>query len=130
MRFNRIAAILGAVTATIALSGCIQGAPEGADPGPSFEPAAQVELRDSPVYDAMRARGAVVIGVKEDQPGLGAGARERNLAGAMRASRSTQNREVIVIDDVVTSGSSVREAIRALREAGARPIAVASATRA
>lgn len=71
MRFTRIAAILGAVTATIALSGCIQGAPEGADPGPAFEPAAQVELRDSPVYDAMRARGAVVIGVKEDQPGLG-----------------------------------------------------------
>ena len=33
--------------------------------------AAGVQLDGSPTFDAMKARGRVVIGVKEDQPGLG-----------------------------------------------------------
>lgn len=54
-----------------------------------------------------------------DQAGLGAAARADNLAGSLRVtgpppgSRSV----VVIVDDVVTTGSSLAEAARALREA-------------
>lgn len=89
---------------------------------------AELSLRAVPA--ARLGRPLRLLRPVEDQHGLGAAGRERNLAGAMRASRGVRNRAVVVIDDVVTSGASVREAVRALREAGAQPIAVASATRA
>ncbi len=65
-----------------------------------------------------------------DQSGLGAEERQANLAGAFRlraaARRSTGPRStalrpgttVVVVDDVVTSGASLTEAVRALRAGG------------
>lgn len=51
----------------------------------------------------------------EDQLGLGRAQRSRNLEHSMRSDQAST--PVIVIDDVATSGASLREAVRALRAA-------------
>ncbi len=63
----------------------------------------------------------------QDQAGLGADARRANLAGALagRPSRLVDERHVVVVDDVMTTGSTLEEAARALSEIGRRPIGVA-----
>lgn len=58
-----------------------------------------------------------------DQRGLGREAREANLAGSMWAS--APDAPVLVLDDVATTGASLREAIRALTTAGAEVIGAA-----
>jgi predicted amidophosphoribosyltransferase len=64
-----------------------------------------------------------------DQAGLGRAARAQNVAGAMRvragARRVVGCRACIVVDDVVTTGATALEAVRALRAAGALPVGVA-----
>jgi predicted amidophosphoribosyltransferase len=53
-----------------------------------------------------------------DQAGLGARARQENLAGALRLRRSISGGAVVLVDDLVTTGSSLAEAARVLREGG------------
>ncbi|MET0933749.1 MAG: phosphoribosyltransferase family protein [Mycetocola sp.] len=53
-----------------------------------------------------------------DQIGLGIDAREANLTGALRARRGTDGRYFLLVDDVVTTGGTLREARRALTDAG------------
>jgi predicted amidophosphoribosyltransferase len=55
------------------------------------------------------------------QTGLARAARERNVRGAFRARASVPPR-VWLVDDVVTTGSTLAEAARALRGAGAREV--------
>ena len=62
----------------------------------------------------------------EDQTALSHDERFQNLHGAYRAGNFYIPRAVL-IDDVVTTGSSIREALRALREAKISPIAVVTA---
>ena len=59
-------------------------------------------------------------------------ARAANVAGAfaVRRRRPVAGRVVVLVDDTVTSGSTVRECARALRAAGARSVVVLSAVRA
>src|SRR5690606_729453 len=67
--------------AALTLSACNSGTPgdTGGDTGDTggdtssalWEVASDVSLDGSPTFDAMQERGKVVIGVKEDQPGLG-----------------------------------------------------------
>ncbi len=65
-----------------------------------------------------------------DQAGLGTQARHANLSGAMRARAPARAGPVVVVDDVVTTGATVREAQRALEVAGVTVagIAVVAAT--
>ncbi len=57
-----------------------------------------------------------------DQAGLGAVDRQQNLAGAFAVRRSWERiglgRPVVLIDDVITTGATVKEGIRALTGAG------------
>jgi predicted amidophosphoribosyltransferase len=71
-----------------------------------------------------------------DQSGLGISERRRNLAGAMAVKPMWHNvirdRNVVVVDDVVTTGATLAEAGRALRRAGALHVvgaAIAAAQR-
>ena len=62
------------------------------------------------------------------QVGLSGSARERNVAGAFAAHPDTLNRlrgrRVTIIDDVLTTGSTVKAMTRALRKAGADTVDV------
>jgi predicted amidophosphoribosyltransferase len=60
-----------------------------------------------------------------DQAGLTATARSANLIGALQASLDLRGTRVIVVDDVVTTGATLTEATRALRDAGAEVPAAA-----
>jgi glutamate transport system substrate-binding protein len=71
MRVRTLAAVL--LTGALALTACgregsptDQGAPAGL-----FEVAKDVKVDGSPTFEKVKARGNLVIGVKEDQPGLG-----------------------------------------------------------
>ncbi|MGN6474344.1 MAG: ComF family protein [Mycobacteriales bacterium] len=65
-----------------------------------------------------------------DSARLSAGARAANLAGALvvRPSvvRAVRGVEVVVVDDLVTTGATITEATAALRAAGARVIGAAA----
>ena len=54
----------------------------------------------------------------DDQRGLGARERMTNMRGTMRARRTGGGAEVVIVDDVVTTGATFDEAARALTEAG------------
>ena len=54
-----------------------------------------------------------------DQAGLDQAARATNLVGAMSASTSLKGKRVLLVDDIVTTGSSLIEASRAVTSAGA-----------
>lgn len=64
-----------------------------------------------------------------DQAGLASAARWVNLAGALAVpgdlARLVDGRPVVIVDDVITTGATLAEAARALRAAGAEPVAVA-----
>ncbi|GAA3514126.1 hypothetical protein GCM10022234_06220 [Aeromicrobium panaciterrae] len=62
-----------------------------------------------------------------DQSELGSTARAANLQGAfcVRRGRPRSSGSVVVVDDILTTGSTVGEAARALTAAGRRPIGVA-----
>lgn len=53
-----------------------------------------------------------------DQIGLGIDAREANLTGSLRARRGADGRCFLLVDDVVTTGGTLREACSALTDAG------------
>ena len=61
-----------------------------------------------------------------DQVGLGAEERAANLRGAFRAVGASAGTAVILVDDVVTTGSSLTEAARALRYGGYRVLGAAT----
>lgn len=67
--------------------------------------------------DAHVLPSLAVIRDMRDQSGLSASARATNVRGALQARRRPAG-TVVVIDDIVTTGATVGEAVRALRVAG------------
>ena len=64
------------------------------------------------------------------QVGLSEAEREANVRGAFSASAAVQGHDVVLIDDVLTSGATAREAARALSAAGATRVFVLTLARA
>jgi predicted amidophosphoribosyltransferase len=73
---------------------------------------------DAVVVQALRTRAFT-----RDSVGLSAGARQVNIAGRVRVRRPVCG-EVVLIDDVVTTGATACESVRVLQTAGARVAAV------
>ncbi|MFE9564524.1 ComF family protein [Streptomyces sp. NPDC006487] len=101
----------------------------GHDPALRIALAASARLRregvPARVTPVLRLRRAVA-----DQAGLGAAQRRENLAGALRtrpgAGRAMAGAaRIVLVDDLVTTGSTLVEAARALREAGIGVLAAA-----
>jgi predicted amidophosphoribosyltransferase len=83
-----------------------------------------------------RARGLAVdaAGLKRirntpSQTRLARDLRARNVAGVFRARRRPLPKRIWLVDDVVTTGSTLREAARTLRAAGARAVVAVCAAR-
>jgi ComF family protein len=70
--------------------------------------------------------------VRETPPQVGRdrAARARNVEGAFAASKAVSGLDLVLVDDVVTTGATAEAASRALREAGARSITVVALARA
>jgi ComF family protein len=78
---------------------------------------ARAGVREFRVFAAARAHRA--------QKELAVHQRDRNLRGAFRLRRSVAGRRILLIDDVVTTGATLREAARVLRDGGAEVIGAA-----
>jgi predicted amidophosphoribosyltransferase len=61
-----------------------------------------------------------------DQAGLRAAARQENLFGAFRLRRPITTGAAVLVDDLVTTGSSLTEAARVLRAARIRVLGAAT----
>lgn len=65
-------------------------------------------------------------GRARDSVGLSSDARQRNIAGRVRMTRPAPGGEIVVVDDIVTTGATATEAVRVLTAGGANVIAVLS----
>jgi predicted amidophosphoribosyltransferase len=100
-------------------------------PGPTRGSAARRRGGDPVTRMALTAAlpGAIVVqalrmrAFTRDSVGLSAGARQANIAGRVRVRKPVSG-EVVLIDDVVTTGATARESVRVLQTAGARVVAV------
>lgn len=70
-------------------------------------------------------RGLRFVREPHDQLRLGRVDRADNLAFAMRGTRVLAGRRVLVIDDVLTTGATLSEAVRAVRQAGGEVVGAA-----
>lgn len=96
--------------------------------------AAAMRRRGYPIAELLARRAglrpaAVItsLGAPADQRGLGRAERQRNVAGTFRVHRAgLLGRRVVLVDDVVTTGATLAEAARTLREGGAEVVAAAT----
>jgi ComF family protein len=79
----------------------------------------------------IRERGLIRVRATLPQAGLSRAARLRNLEGCFSArTRAVRGRTILLVDDVMTTGTTVSEAARTLKRAGARAVFAAVAARA
>lgn len=93
----------------------------GGDPVTRTAIAATSGGRDARVVQALRMTALV-----RDSVGLSGAARQRNVAGRVRLCGSPNGLtgDVLVVDDIVTTGATAAESVRVLQTSGARVVAV------
>ncbi len=74
--------------------------------------------------DITVARALRMRALARDSVGLGTSARERNVAGRVLLRGQRLHNEVVIVDDIVTTGATARESVRVLHAAGVRVTAV------
>ena len=80
----------------------------------------------------LAAKSLVRLRATESQAGLTPRMRRMNVRGAFKVSdpQVVKNRDILVIDDILTTGATARAVSKALRDAGARSVWVATLARA
>lgn len=93
----------------------------GGDPVTRIARAAIAERRDVSVVQALRTRAFVA-----DSAGLSSADRQRNIAGRVKLFRLLDRvgGDVVVVDDIVTTGATACESVRVLQSAGVTVVAV------
>jgi predicted amidophosphoribosyltransferase len=86
----------------------------GGDPVTRMARAASADLSGVEVTQALRMRAMV-----RDSVGLSGADRQRNIAGRVKVIKPVSG-EVLVVDDIVTTGATASESVRVLRIAGAQ----------
>ena len=90
----------------------------GGDPVTRMARTATVGLPGIAVIQALRMRAMV-----RDSVGLSGADRERNIAGRVKITKPVSG-DVIVVDDIVTTGATACESVRVLHIAGAQVVGV------
>jgi predicted amidophosphoribosyltransferase len=91
----------------------------GGDPVARLAQAAVARHPDVGVVAALRMKA-----LTRDSVGLGTAERERNVAGRVLLRGRPPHTEVLLVDDIVTTGATAAESVRVLTAAGARVTAV------
>lgn len=103
----------------------------GADVVDQLARAAAALLRGAGA-DVTTAQALRVVGRPLDQAGLGSRDRRDNVRGAFgprpRRVTALTGRDVVVVDDVVTTGATLAETVRVLRRAGLDVVGAATVT--
>lgn len=88
-----------------------------------FVPAELVAERVARRWRFRHLRSALsFVRAVDDQAALSVELRHKNLVESMRASPRVRGRNVLLVDDIVTTGSTLFEAARAVAEAGGRVV--------
>lgn len=91
----------------------------GGDPVLRLARAAVAQHPEISVAPALRIKA-----LTRDSVGLGTAARERNITGRVVLRGRPPRTDVMVVDDIVTTGATARESVRILQAAGVRVVAV------
>lgn len=91
----------------------------GGDPVTRLAAAATARHPDVTVVAALRMKA-----LTRDSVGLGTAERERNVAGRVQLRGRRPHTEVLLVDDIVTTGATAGESVRILSAAGVRVSAV------
>jgi predicted amidophosphoribosyltransferase len=86
----------------------------GGDPVTRMARAAAADLPGVDVTQALRMRAMV-----RDSVGLSSAERQRNISGRVKVTKPVSG-EMLVVDDIVTTGATAGESVRVLRIAGAQ----------
>lgn len=91
----------------------------GGDPVLRMARAAVAQHPEICVAPALRIKA-----LTRDSVGLGTGARERNITGRVVLRGRAPRTDVMIVDDIVTTGATARESVRVLQATGVRVVAV------